>query len=55
MRVVTYESQRGARAGLLAGDRVVDAFYVRSAAGAKIEDAATLVEIERALLHVLAG
>jgi [protein-PII] uridylyltransferase len=37
------------------GDRVVDAFYVRSAGGAKVEDPGTLVEIERALLHVLAG
>lgn len=36
------------------GDRVVDAFYVRSAGG-KIEDPAMLVEIERALLHELAG
>jgi [protein-PII] uridylyltransferase len=37
------------------GDRVVDAFYVRSPNGAKVEDAATLVEIERALLHVLSA
>ena len=37
------------------GDRVVDAFYVRGSAGAKIEDPAMLVEIERALLHELAG
>ncbi|MDP1818635.1 MAG: HD domain-containing protein, partial [Acidimicrobiales bacterium] len=36
------------------GERVVDAFYVR-AAGGKVEDPATLVEIERALLHVLAS
>jgi [protein-PII] uridylyltransferase len=37
------------------GDRVVDAFYVRSARGEKLEDPATLVEIERALLHELSG
>jgi len=37
------------------GERVVDAFYVRTPGGAKIEDAATLVEIERALLHVLSA
>jgi len=37
------------------GDRVVDAFYVRSARGDKLEDPATLVEIERALLHELSG
>ena len=37
------------------GDRVVDAFYVRGPSGAKIEDPAMLVEIERALLHELAG
>ncbi len=37
------------------GERVVDAFYVRGPSGAKIEDPAMLVEIERALLHELAG
>jgi [protein-PII] uridylyltransferase len=37
------------------GERVVDAFYVRSAAGGKLEDPALLVEIERALLHELSG
>jgi [protein-PII] uridylyltransferase len=37
------------------GDRVVDAFYVRSPSGTKVEDPAVLVEIERALLHELAG
>jgi [protein-PII] uridylyltransferase len=37
------------------GDRVVDAFYVRSSTGAKLEDPAMLVEIERALLHELLG
>ena len=37
------------------GDRVVDAFYVRGHNGGKLEDPAVLVEIERALLHELAG
>lgn len=37
------------------GDRVVDAFYVRGPSGAKLEDPALLVEIERALLHELSG
>jgi [protein-PII] uridylyltransferase len=37
------------------GERVVDAFYVRGPSGSKIEDPAMLVEIERALLHELAG
>jgi UTP:GlnB (protein PII) uridylyltransferase len=37
------------------GDRVVDAFYVRSASGAKLEDPALLVEVERALLHELSA
>jgi [protein-PII] uridylyltransferase len=37
------------------GERVIDAFYVRSATGGKLEDPALLVEIERALLHELAG
>ena len=36
------------------GDHVVDAFYVRDAAGAKITDEGHLGEIERALLHALA-
>lgn len=36
------------------GDRVIDAFYVRDSTGAKLVDAATLVELERALLHELA-
>ena len=36
------------------GDRVVDAFYVRDASGAKLEDPMLIVEIERALLHQLA-
>jgi [protein-PII] uridylyltransferase len=35
------------------GDRVVDAFYVRDLAGGKLTDPATLVEVERALLHAL--
>ena len=35
------------------GERVVDAFYVRNLAGDKILDPATLVEVERALLHEL--
>jgi [protein-PII] uridylyltransferase len=37
------------------GERVVDAFYVRSAGGGKLEDPAALVEVERALLHELAS
>jgi [protein-PII] uridylyltransferase len=37
------------------GDRVVDAFYVRSRGSGKLEDAAVLVEIERALLHELSS
>ncbi|MFZ6004201.1 MAG: [protein-PII] uridylyltransferase [Actinomycetota bacterium] len=37
------------------GDRVVDAFYVRDAAGGKLEDPMVIVEVERALLHELAG
>jgi [protein-PII] uridylyltransferase len=37
------------------GDRVVDAFYVRDAAGAKVLDPVTIVEVERALLHELAS
>ncbi len=37
------------------GDRVVDAFYVRSASGGKLDDPALIVEVERALLHELAG
>jgi [protein-PII] uridylyltransferase len=37
------------------GDRVVDAFYVRGPSGQKVEDPALLVEVERALLHELAG
>jgi [protein-PII] uridylyltransferase len=36
------------------GDRVIDAFYVRDATGSKLDDPATLVELERAVLHVLA-
>ena len=35
------------------GDRVVDAFYVRDLFGDKLLDPATLVEVERALLHEL--
>jgi [protein-PII] uridylyltransferase len=35
------------------GDRVVDAFYVRDLGGGKLTDPATLVEVERALLHEL--
>jgi len=35
------------------GDRVVDAFYVRDTAGEKLLDPATIVEVERALLHEL--
>jgi [protein-PII] uridylyltransferase len=37
------------------GDRVVDAFYVRSATGGKLEDPMAIVEVERALLHELAS
>jgi [protein-PII] uridylyltransferase len=37
------------------GERVVDAFYVRSASGAKLDDPALLVEVERALLHELSS
>jgi [protein-PII] uridylyltransferase len=37
------------------GDRVVDAFYVRGRQGGKLDDPATLVEIERALLHELSS
>jgi [protein-PII] uridylyltransferase len=37
------------------GDRVVDAFYVRSRSGGKLEDPALLVEVERALLHELSS
>jgi [protein-PII] uridylyltransferase len=35
------------------GPTVVDSFYLRDATGAKITDAATLSEIERAVLHAL--
>ena len=37
------------------GERVVDAFYVRDMGGNKLLDPATLVEVERALLHELAS
>ncbi len=37
------------------GVRVVDAFYVRDRSGRKVEDAEMLKEIERAILHNLAG
>ncbi len=37
------------------GERVVDAFYVRDTAGNKLLDPATLVEVERALLHELSS
>jgi [protein-PII] uridylyltransferase len=37
------------------GERVVDAFYVRNMAGQKVLDPATIVEVERALLHELSG
>jgi [protein-PII] uridylyltransferase len=37
------------------GDRVVDAFYVRSVTGGKLDDPGLLVEVERALLHELAS
>jgi [protein-PII] uridylyltransferase len=37
------------------GAAVVDSFYLRDERGRKIEDPALLVEIERALLHELAG
>ena len=37
------------------GERVVDAFYVRDMAGHKLLDPATLVEVERALLHELSS
>ena len=36
------------------GERVVDAFYVRSSSGEKLDDPAVMVEVERALLHELA-
>lgn len=36
------------------GERVIDAFYVRDSSGSKLLDPATLVELERALLHELA-
>jgi len=36
------------------GDRVVDSFYVRDAAGGRLDDAMRIVEVERALLHELA-
>jgi [protein-PII] uridylyltransferase len=35
------------------GPRVVDSFYVRDATGARIADAPTLAELERAILHAL--
>ena len=35
------------------GDRVVDAFYVRDAEGAKLTDDAHLAEVRRAILHTL--
>jgi len=35
------------------GDRVVDAFYVRGADGAKVTDPRHMAEVERALLHAL--
>jgi 2-keto-4-pentenoate hydratase/2-oxohepta-3-ene-1,7-dioic acid hydratase in catechol pathway len=38
MRVVTYESQRGARAGLLAGDRVVDAWDAIAGPGSTVRE-----------------
>lgn len=47
-----YLDIRSARVQTLGAD-VVDAFYVRDRNGAKITDAARLVEIERAILHVL--
>jgi [protein-PII] uridylyltransferase len=37
------------------GDRVVDAFYVRSSTGGKLDDPSLLVEVERALLHELSS
>ena len=37
------------------GSDVIDAFYVRDGSGAKITDDAFLAEIERAVLHALAG
>jgi [protein-PII] uridylyltransferase len=37
------------------GPRVVDSFFVRTAAGAKVTDEAQLAETERALLHALAS
>ena len=37
------------------GSDAIDAFYVRDGLGAKIEDHAYLAEIERAVLHALAG
>ena len=35
------------------GPEVVDAFYVRTAAGAKLSDPAHQREVERALLHAI--
>ena len=43
---------RAARVETL-GANVVDAFYVRDAHGAKIDDPSLLAEIERAILHSL--
>ena len=37
------------------GSDAIDAFYVRDGFGAKVEDHAYLAEIERAILHALAG
>ncbi|MEX2293005.1 MAG: [protein-PII] uridylyltransferase [Acidimicrobiales bacterium] len=37
------------------GDRVVDSFYVRDIGGGRLEDGMRIVEVERALLHELAG
>lgn len=37
------------------GSDAIDAFYVRDGRGAKVEDHAYLAEIERAVLHALAG
>ena len=37
------------------GDRVVDSFYVRDSGGGRLDDVTRIVEVERALLHELAG
>ena len=50
MRLVTYESPEGLRAGILVGDRIVDA--VRAGEQASLADASTLSSV-RAVIRVL--